>query len=324
MYPITWKPAHRTNFATGRNGKLPGWVVCHRMVGYLTGTDRHFAREGVSTSTHFGIGRRTAGGRVEISQYVALDDRAFGNGNNVDDQGREVKSEWNRLDFPARPNEHTVSIEHEDGAASVDANGKRGVVDDEVIEASIWLIGVLLTGDPATVRDAGIRFRSDAVVRALGKIPRDATRIVDHHFIAGPLKPYCWRPWLDDEGFPQARYLSALKEDDVHGLTLTQSPSGRVARSGVVTLTVGDEVIRTDDRTRVKTGAARRPGYGPVWSDDLELDGYLVLGLSSTNGLIAWAREGQVEFAPDGAADEQTFNAGVDAAVAAAATARRE
>ncbi len=212
-YPITWKPAAASNFAVGRNGQVPGWLVHHRMVGYLTGTDRHFAKDGVKVSTTLGIGRRTAGGPVEISQYVALDDRAFGNGNNVDSEGREVASEWNRLGYPSRPNEHTISIEHEDGGTSVDANGKRGVVDDEVIEASIWLDALLLSGDPDRVRAAGIRFRDPAIVRALANIPRDDTHIVDHHFIAGPLKPYCWQPWLDDPGFPQARYLDALAQE---------------------------------------------------------------------------------------------------------------
>lgn len=209
-YKITWKPAHADNFASGRNGKVPAWLVHHRMVGFLTGTDRHFAKPGVRTSTHFGIGHRTPGGPVEISQYVRLDDRAFGNGNNVTSSGAEVPSLWNQLNYPSRPNEHTISIEHEDGGTV-----GRGVVTDDIIEASIWLDELLLSGDPLQIREAGIRFSSDALVKAIARItPRDATHIIDHHFIAGPLKPFCWRKWLDDPGFPQARYLDALTSED--------------------------------------------------------------------------------------------------------------
>jgi hypothetical protein len=204
---VTFKGAHKQNFSVGRGGHLPGWIVCHRMVGFLGGTDSTFARfkPAHPVSTHFGIGRKPKNGPVAIHQYVALDDTAFGNGNNVTPQGKEVDSQWNRRGFPSRPNRHTVSIEHEDGA-----KGHRGVIDEDIIEASIGLVDLLLSGDPARVRAAGIKFRSDEVVRALGRIPRDGAHIVDHHFIAGRLKPFCWRKWLDDGGFPQARYLAAL------------------------------------------------------------------------------------------------------------------
>lgn len=257
-YPITWKPAHSDNFAVGRVGKVPAWLVHHRMVGFLTGTDRHFAKAGVRTSTHFGIGHRTAGGPVEISQYVKVDDRAFGNGNNVNASGDEVRSEWNRLNFPPRPNEHTISIEHEDGATL-----NRGVVTDDIIEASIWLDQLLLSGDPAALRKAGIRFDSDALVRAIGRItPRDETHIVDHHFIAGPLKPFCWRPWLDDKGFPQARYLAALNQEaDVPGLTITDI----VAAPGVLTVKniAGVQAVQVDDPSQ-RFGAPVNGKYDTV------------------------------------------------------------
>jgi hypothetical protein len=88
-------------------------------------------------------------------------------------------------------------------------------------------------------------------------------------------------------------------EVDMPGLKLSQSPKGP-AQSGVVTFTVGDEPIRTDTRERVKTGSGVRPGYGPVFCDDLGLDGYLVLGLAGTGGQLAWVRESQVSFTPDG------------------------
>jgi hypothetical protein len=244
-YPITWKGA--AHFATGRGGVLPRWLVHHRMVGYLSGTDRYFANpDSRPVSTHFGIGRRKAGGPVEISQYVALDDTAYGNGNNVNASGDEVASEWNRLGFPSQPNRHTISIEHEDGGSSTDADGKRGVVDDAVIEASLWLDALLLSGDPAAIRNAGIRYRSTALVEGLFDIPRDATHIIDHHFIAGPLKPYCWQPWLDDKGFPQARYLSALT-------TSTEEPTLVITRTAFAG---GQRVIRF-------MAGAKAAGYVP-------------------------------------------------------------
>jgi hypothetical protein len=221
--PITFKPAHPRRFTVGRGGHLPGWIVCHRMVGSLIGTDATFMKfdplkPKKVAATHFGVGRRPRGGGVAISQYVDLDDTAFGNGNNVNDAGIEVDSRWNQLNFPSRPNRHTVSIEHEDRAAA-----HRGVVDEDIIAASIELVQLLLSGDPARVRAAGIRFRKKAVVEALGRIPRDATHIIDHHFIAGPLKPNCWRKWLDDPGFPQTRYLAALTGQAVPDVTGTET-----------------------------------------------------------------------------------------------------
>lgn len=253
-YPITWKPAHPDNFTVGRGGTVPAWLVHHRMVGYLTGTDRHFAKADVRVSTHFGIGHRTAGGPVAISQYVALDDTAFGNGNNVDAGGNEVPSEWNRRGYPSQPNRHSISIEHEDGATA-----RRGVVTDDIIEASIWLDRLLLSGDPAKLRAAGVRFRSETLVRSIGRIvPVDARHIIDHHFIAGPLKPYCWQPWLDDDGFPQARYLAALKEDPVQSFTILPDA------------TTGSLVVPGPDHyyLRLRDGKLEGP-LAPGWSKPL-------------------------------------------------------
>jgi hypothetical protein len=82
--------------------------------------------------------------------------------------------------------------------------------------ASIALDALLLRGDLAELRAAGIRFRSGtdaAIARELRAIPTDRHHIIDHHYIAGRLKPSCWRPWADDPvGFPQAWYLAALAD----------------------------------------------------------------------------------------------------------------
>jgi hypothetical protein len=262
--PITFKGADGRNFSRGRAGQRPGWIVCHRMVGFLNGTDRHFNRFDPKhpVSTHFGIGRRTPGGPVEISQYVALDDTAFGNGNG------HRSSKWAARGFPAtRINARTVSIEHEDGG-----KGHRGVVDPAVIEASIGLVSTLLSGDPVAVRNAGIRFRDPAVVTALGRIPVDANHIVDHHFISGKLKPFCWRKWLDDSGFPQARYLAELKgaggaarpaagtapeaEPDESPI-LEGHPSGNKLGTAIVKAEGGNFIFADNSRRAVKGGIVR-------------------------------------------------------------------
>jgi len=87
-------------------------------------------------------------------------------------------------------------------------------VPEAVIAASIALDALLLRGDLAELKAAGIRFRAGtetAITRELRAIPIDRHHLIDHHYIAGRLKPSCWRPWADDlVGFPQARYLAAL------------------------------------------------------------------------------------------------------------------
>lgn len=291
-YKITWKPAHADNFASGRNGKVPWWLVHHRMVGFLNGTDRHFQKPGVRTSTHFGIGHRTPSGPVEISQYVRLDDRAFGNGNNVNSSGSEVPSMWNQLNFPSRPNEHTISIEHEDGGTV-----GRGVVTDDIIEASIWLDELLLSGDPQRLRQAGVRFSSDALVKAIGAItPRDATHIIDHHFIAGPLKPFCWRKWLDDPGFPQARYLAALTEEEMLTFTLErESEDVVVTIDGAAAIRLDDgaliPVMKDETKQAMAFGRLSKP-FGTGSGDQADRQsGYLLFGVRPAWLLAYAARE---------------------------------
>ena len=110
-------------------------------------------------------------------------------------------------------NSRTVSIEHHDNGGRTAGSGK-GVVPEAVITASIALDALLLRGDLAEQKAAGIRFRAgteSAITRELRAIPVDRHHLIDHHYIAGRLKPSCWRPWADDPtGFPQARYLAAL------------------------------------------------------------------------------------------------------------------
>lgn len=195
MYKITQKPIPTTNYRTGRNGHVPIAIVNHRMVGYLTGTDRHFADPSVETSTHFGIGTRFAGGPVEISQYVDLANTAYGNGNYSSSGGWTLVRKGSDGSI-INPNYYTVSIEHQDGGTA-----ERGVVNNEIKAASLWLQHILLTGDLDLYSLVGIKCSSSAVASALGNVAPGTETIIDHNRISGTLKPYCWRPWLDDAGF---------------------------------------------------------------------------------------------------------------------------
>lgn len=192
-YKVTWKPS--PNLYLGRSGHIPIAIVNHRMVGYLTGTDRHFSDAANEVSTHFGVGTRFEGGPVEISQYVDLGNSAWGNGN-YDPSGGWTRVKRNTDGSVINPNFYTVSIEHQDGA-----DAERGVVSDEIKDASLWLQSVLLTGDQTKIMAAGIRINSGASARGLREIRIDNESIIDHHRISGTKKPYCWRPWLDDKGF---------------------------------------------------------------------------------------------------------------------------
>ena len=116
--------------------------------------------------------------------------------------------------YPTRLlNSRTVSIEHHDNGGRTAGSGK-GVVPEPVLQASIELDRLLLRGDVTELKAAGIRFRpgtETAITRELRAIPIDRHHLIDHHYIAGRLKPSCWRPWADDPvGFPQVRYLTAL------------------------------------------------------------------------------------------------------------------
>jgi hypothetical protein len=191
--PVIWKPSPNFGFPTpgtkGRSGQPVRATVRHRIVGTLASADTVFADPGRGASTHFGIGH--IGGALEIHQYVNLSDAAWGNGDVRDPTAKVV------LENPGvNPNLYTVSIEHEDGGASND-----GVVEADTWAASIELGVLLASGDISAIRAAGIRIREDATAAQLKAIPATVDGHIDHHQIAGPNKPYCWRPWLDDPGF---------------------------------------------------------------------------------------------------------------------------
>lgn len=194
MYQITFKQS--PNKWTGRNSYQPIALVNHRMVGYLPGTDATFANAANDVSAHFGIGYRTAGGPVRISQYVDLSDSAWANGN-YDASGGWPLVKKTSTGTVINPNYYTISIEHEDGGPN------DGVVTQAVKDASCWLQTILMSGDIDLMRYVGIQIRDTATAVALKAIVPGKETIIDHNRISGSLKPYCWRPYkLDTGGFP--------------------------------------------------------------------------------------------------------------------------
>ena len=133
-------------------------LVHHRMVGTLRSTDAAFtSTDGREASTHFGIGygcgRAGHPTSAHIHQYVRLGDQAWGNGN------WDPSGAWDDRYPTTLVNSRTVSIEHHDNGGRTAGSGK-GVVPEAVIAASIALDALLLRGDLAELRAAGIRFRS--------------------------------------------------------------------------------------------------------------------------------------------------------------------
>lgn len=184
---VTYLPSP---FQNARGGYALRAIVNHRIVGSLASARGAF---GVvpgtprNASSHFGIGH--INGKLTIDQYVPLDRMAWTNGDVRDPT-------WSRIIAGVNPNLYTVTIEHEDGSTA-----NRGVVEEDLWRASMELQAILVSGNAAAIRGLGIRGATDAMVRQLAAIPKDATGFIDHHQIAGPNKPYCFRRWLDDPGF---------------------------------------------------------------------------------------------------------------------------
>lgn len=203
-------------------------IVNHRIVGTLLSARRAFGLvagdAGRSASSHFGIG--FVNGKLTIDQYVPLDRMAWTNGDVRDPT-------WSRIIAGVNPNLYTVTIEHEDNGYT-----GRGVIVDALWEASMDLQALLTSGNAAAIRGLGIRGATDAIIRQLAAMPKDAASFIDHHAIAGPNKPYCLRRWLDDpgliEGAPSRRdrLLARVRgEDDVNEYLRGMTPLlGQTAR----------------------------------------------------------------------------------------------
>ena len=220
--PILWHPASDEDFKDasegGRSGYQPVAIVHHRIVGSLGSADLTFAHGdadpatvgslGRSVSANFAIGHRS--GVLTVIQYVDLSNTAYCNGDCRAVTYPTQPSRWDGWYGHKGHNERTVSIEHEDNAGSSDPAVK-GIVTEDIVKASIALDRLMLSGDIAAMRVAGIKIRDQATADALKKIVPGTHTLLDHNDIAGANKPYCWRPWSADKvGFPRARYVTEL------------------------------------------------------------------------------------------------------------------
>lgn len=199
-----------------RRGQAVIALVHHRMVGTLKSTDTTFTTGTREASTNFGVGYNCGRsghpvgiGGAHVHQYVAVDQAAWGNGN------LDLTGSWDNVyGATPNPNYRTISIEHHDNGGLPLGEG-RGVVPPEVRAVSIALDRLLLSGDWVAWKAAGIRATTDskgaAIAAQCKRIIPSSKTIIDHNYIAGRLKPFCWKPWADDRvGFPQALYLAAL------------------------------------------------------------------------------------------------------------------
>ena len=245
------------------------------MVGTLRSTDAAVtSTDGREASTNFGVGygcgRAGHPTSAHVHQYVRLGDQAWGNGN------WDPSGAWDDRYPTTQLNSRSVSIEHHDNGGRTAGSGK-GVVPEAVIVASIGLDALLLRGDLAELKATGIRIRAGtetAFTRELRAIPIDRHHVIDHHYIAGRLKPYCWRPWADDPvGFPQARFLAALAptlpapappatEETVNSYPVPEVPSIATVPAGTW-LYATSALEPSPDNIQVDPGATCRTSASP-------------------------------------------------------------
>jgi hypothetical protein len=205
----------------GRSGESILAIVHHRMVGSVESTIREFTDASLSgqarrVSSQFGIGFQ--GSELIIAQFVALENTAYCNGQSAADRSACTWQLWLHAGRPPA-NRITVSIEHEDNGSAGDY-----IVVEPIIQASIELDRLLLSGDGPAIRAHGIHC-SDLAAHQLSLVEPSTQTLVDHHVVSPVSKPYCWRPYGGDKvGFPQARYVRELTtagEDDM-GLVIDQ------------------------------------------------------------------------------------------------------
>lgn len=307
---VIWRPSDLTGpDSDGHVGRLQPIraAVHHRVVGSLESMDTTFAptdddvlREGERrVSSHFGIGYR--GDTLQIMQYVALENTAYCNGQSASDITALLGSRPWSVYTAARKanggrhisaNEFTYSIEHED-------NGSAGryVVKDPIIEASIALDRLLLSGDGPAIRAAGIHC-NDTAAEQLGAIVPGPDTIVDHNVCSPVSKPYCWRPIGDDKGFPQARYLAALGGTQEEDVTLIDFTLASDEQGGTIKVKEGGASVVTidgGDRPSLSAGMVR-PTLGPTFLGIRgDLKHYVVFVGTNEIGFVP---ETQVEFTP--------------------------
>lgn len=217
---VEWRPSPNHN---ARDARFPlKGDVSHRIVGSAPSALGAFAAPGGvgsnrNASSHFIVGHRNgrtatgalisdalcpecgpitgARGPLVIYQCVSLDRMAWTNGDVRDPT-------WSGYQAGVNPNLTTITTEHEDMAS---AGGHQ--VTDHIWRASMELKQLLRSGNLAAIRAAGIRvsdgaFSAAALVARMAALPISSATYIDHHQIAGPNKPFCWRDFDRDKGFP--------------------------------------------------------------------------------------------------------------------------
>lgn len=182
---INWLPSPYFNSRDSRYALRA--VVNHRIVGSLASARGAFgATPGTSrnASSHFGIGY--INGVLTIDQYVDLRNMAWTNGDVRDPT-------WPLIIPGVNPNLYTVTIEHEDGGYTTG-----GIVTEEIWQASMELQKLLVSGDTTAL---SIIRGGPQMAAQMAAIPKNELGFIDHHQIAGPNKPYCFRRWMNDPGF---------------------------------------------------------------------------------------------------------------------------
>lgn len=263
--PVIWSPSDLhggdSDGHVGRGRQIIRALVYHRIVGTLETTvnqtfypttDDLMTKGERRVSSQFSLGHWGSTG-LRVVQHVALENTAYCNGQTERDRAVCTWGTWIRAGRPD-PNEMTVSFEHEDNAAAGDY-----IVQEDVIQLSIALSRLLLSGDPAAIRAAGIRC-SDAAAAQLGRIVPSRETLVPHRTIAPVTKPYCWMPYRLDKGFPQARYIAALTAPKP-----TEEPMGLAVRL----FATADATARS---TAFGTAKVEGPGHALIRVSDMAIE----------------------------------------------------
>jgi N-acetyl-anhydromuramyl-L-alanine amidase AmpD len=179
---VTWKGAHKSNYATGRNDYAPEAVVLHIADGSIDGMDTWFSNPASGVSSHYGIAKT---GRIH--QYVNVADTAYTNGI------IEAAPLIVRENPGANPNNLTVTIEFEG------LGGQQPTAEQHAAGAHLiaWLFqSVLLTGGASGV-------------------VLDRDHVLMHRDISPRSKPGCpgWGEGVQERFIKDATWMLAPKPD---------------------------------------------------------------------------------------------------------------
>lgn len=303
---VRWSPSPNWN---QRDGRFPlRGDVSHRIVGSAPSALAKFAQPGTASS-HFVIGHTqigdpcpqcgpitTARGPLVIWQCVNLALMAWTNGDVRDPT-------WPGYQAGVNPNLTTITTEHED-------MGKVGrhIVTDHIWQASIELKRLLRSGNLTAIRAAGIRvgdgaFSAASLVARMAALPINDTTYIDHHQIAGANKPWCWRDFDGDKGFPSRLpgLLASLQDAPTRiptladlsyfkpntGMVKASAPFYAEPGGGEVGKLAGGPIVVLGEKP------AGRPDWFQVFVGVRETDAGTALGVVSPDR-IGWVRRADV------------------------------